>query len=73
LFGSIVHDTARPDGDVDALIGVDPVTRFDLVDLVGVKNLLGDHLGREIDVVERDSLKPLLRDSILTEAETVFG
>jgi putative addiction module CopG family antidote len=69
LFGSIVHDTARPDSDVDVLIGVDPATQFDLV---AVKNLLGDHLGREIDVVERDSLKPLLRDSILTEGETVF-
>jgi putative addiction module CopG family antidote len=73
LFGSIVHGTARPDSDVDVLIGVDPEARFDLIDLVGVKNLLGDHLGREIDVVDRDSLKPLLRDSILPEAETVFG
>ncbi len=73
LFGSIVHGTARSDSDVDVLIGVDPAARFDLIDLVGVKSLLGDRLGREIDVVERDSLKPLLRNSILTEAETVFG
>jgi putative addiction module CopG family antidote len=73
LFGSIVHGTARPDSDVDVLTGVDPAARFDLIDLVGVKNLLGDHLGREIDVVERESLKPMLRDAILTEAETVFG
>jgi hypothetical protein len=73
LFGSIVRGTARPDSDVDVFIVIDPAARFDLIDLVGVKNLLGDHLGREIDVVERDSLKPLIRDSILTEAETVFG
>jgi hypothetical protein len=73
LFGSIVHGAARPDSDVDVLIGVDPAARFDLIDLVGVKNLLGDHLGRAIDVVDRDSLKPIIRDSILTEAETVFG
>jgi uncharacterized protein len=63
----------RPDSDVDVLIGVDPAARFDLIDLVGVKNLLGDRLGREIDVVERDSLKPMIRDSILAEAEPVFG
>ena len=73
LFGSILHGAARPDSDVDVLIGVDPAARFDLIDLVGVKNLLGDHLGREIDVVEENSLKPMIRDSILTEAETVFG
>jgi uncharacterized protein len=73
LFGSIVHDAARPDSDVDVLIGVDPAARFDLVDLVGIKNLLGDYLGREIDVVEKNSLKPMIRDAILAEAETVFG
>ena len=73
LFGSILHGTARPDSDVDVLIGVNPVAPSDLIDLVGIKNLLGDRLGREIDVVERDSLKPMIRDSILTEAETVFG
>ncbi|HET6237978.1 MAG TPA: nucleotidyltransferase domain-containing protein [Acetobacteraceae bacterium] len=73
LFDSIVHGRARPDNDVDVPIGVDPAARFDLIDLVGVNNLLGDHLGREIDLVARDSLKPLLRDSILTEAEAVFG
>ena len=49
------------------------MARFDLIDLVGVKNLLGDRLGREIDVVERDSLKPSIRHSIVTEAEMVFG
>ena len=43
---------ARPDSDVDVLIGLDPAARFDLIDLVGVKNLLGDHLGREINVVK---------------------
>jgi putative addiction module CopG family antidote len=73
LFGSIMHGAARPDSDVDVLIAVDPAARFDLIDLVGVKNLLGDRIGRDIDVVERDSLKPMIRDKILNEAETVFG
>lgn len=73
VFGSIVHDMARPDSDVDVLITVDPAARFDLIDLVGVKNLLRDRTGREVDVVERDSLKLVIRDRILTEAETVFG
>ena len=73
LFGSIVHGMARPDSDVDVLIRVNPAAPFDLIDLVGIKNLLGDRLGREIYVVKRDSLNPMIRDSIMTEAETVFG
>lgn len=72
LFGSIVHDAARPDSDVDVLVSIDPAARFDLIDLVGLKNLLTDRLGHEIDVVEKDSIRPLFRSTILTEAETVF-
>ena len=45
---------------------------FDLLDLVGVKNLLTDRFGRAVDVVEREALKPRIRDRVLSEAETVF-
>jgi putative addiction module CopG family antidote len=72
VFGSVVRGQARSDSDVDVLIGIDPAMAFDLLDLVGVKNLLADRLGRPVDVVEREALKPPLRDNILAEAETVF-
>ena len=72
VFGSVVRDLARPDSDVDVLVDVDPTRTFDLYDLVGVKNLLADRLGRTVDVVEREALKPRIRDSVLSEAETVF-
>ena len=73
LFGSIVQGRARSDSDVDVLIGLDPTARFDLIDLVGVRNLLADRLGRVVDVVEQGSLKPPIRDRMLAESETVFG
>jgi putative addiction module CopG family antidote len=72
VFGSVVRGQAQSDSDVDVLIGIDPAMAFDLLDLVGVKNLLADRLGRPVDVVEREALKPRLRDNILAEAETVF-
>jgi putative addiction module CopG family antidote len=72
VFGSVVRGQARSDSDVDVLIEIDPATKFDLIDLVGVRNLLGDRLGHPVDVIERKSLKPRLRDSILAEAEAVF-
>ena len=72
VFGSVVRGQARPDSDVDVLVDVDPAAQFDLLDLVGVKNLLADRLGRTVDVVEREALKPRIRDSVLAEAETVF-
>ena len=72
IFGSVVRGQAQPDSDVDVLVDVDPARTFDLVDFVGVKNLLADRLGRTVDVVEREALKPRIRDSVLSEAETVF-
>jgi hypothetical protein len=72
VFGSVVRGQAQPDSDVDVLVDVDPAAAFDLLDLIGVKNLLADRLGHTVDVVEREALKPRVRDSILTEAETVF-
>jgi putative addiction module CopG family antidote len=72
VFGSVVRGQAGPDSDVDVLIGIDPLAAFDLLDLVGIKNLLTDRLGRPVDVVDRDALKPQLRDNIVAEAERVF-
>jgi uncharacterized protein len=72
VFGSVVRGEARPDSDVDVLIDVDPAKTFDLVDLVGVKNLLADRLGQSVDVVERAALKSRIHDSVVSEAETVF-
>ena len=72
LFGSVVHGASEPDSDIDVLIAVGPGVNFDLIDLVGVKNLISDRLGREADVVDRECLSPLIRETILAEAETVF-
>jgi putative addiction module CopG family antidote len=72
VFGSVVRGQAQSDSDVDVLIDIDPAASFDLLDLVGVRNLLADRLGRPVDVVERKALKPRLLDGILAEAETVF-
>jgi putative addiction module CopG family antidote len=72
VFGSVVRGQAWPDSDVDVLIDIDPAAALDLLDLVGIRNLLTDRLGRPVDVVDREALKPQLRDNILAEAEMVF-
>ncbi len=72
LFGSVVRGEAKPDSDVDVLVAVDPAASFDLLDLVGIKNLIGETVRREVDVIEEGSIKPRVRDGILAEAETVF-
>src|SRR5208283_6132171 len=51
VFGSVVRGQAWPDSDVDVLLDIDPAAALDLLDLVGIRNLLTDRLGRPVDVV----------------------
>jgi hypothetical protein len=72
LFGSAVRNEAEADSDIDLFIDYDPRKKFSLVDLVGIKLLLEDTLGVEIDVTTRDSLHPMLRTDIEKSAVRVF-
>lgn len=72
LFGSYARDEARPDSDIDVLIDLDPSRPFSLVDLAALRIYLSDILARDVDVVERDSIKPLLRNEVLSESLDVI-
>ena len=72
LFGSAARDEAKPDSDLDLFIDYDPSKKFSLIDLVGIKYLLEDELGVEVDVTTRDSLHPMLRQGIEQSAVRVF-
>ena len=72
LFGSSARDDAGPKSDLDIFIDYDPKRKFSLVDLAGIKHLLEDELGVEVDVTTRDSLHPKLRRDIEKSAIRVF-
>ena len=72
LFGSMARDEAGADSDVDLFIDYDEASRFSLVELVGIKQLLERRLGVPVDLTTRDSLDPLLRARIEASAERVF-
>ena len=72
LFGSTARDDATSASDLDLFIDYDRASRFSLVELVGIKQLLEERLGVPVDVTTRDSLDPLLRARIESAAERVF-
>ena len=72
LFGSTARDEATAPSDLDLFIDYDQGSRFSLVDLVGIKQLLERRLGVPVDLTTRDSLDPLLRGRIEASAERVF-
>ena len=72
LFGSVLRGEEGPDSDLDLFIDYDPAGRFSLIELVGIKQLLEDRLGVEVDVTTRDSLHPMLREEIEQAAIRIF-
>jgi predicted nucleotidyltransferase len=70
LFGSAARNQMRPDSDIDILVQIDK--DISLLDFVALKLDLEDALGRNVDLVEYDTIKPLLRDSILSNQETIL-
>ena len=72
LFGSTERDEAAAESDLDLYIDYDRNSRFSLVELAGIKQLLERSLGVPVDLTTRDGLDPLLRDRIEASAERVF-
>ncbi len=66
IFGSVARGELREDSDVDILVEIER-DDISLLDFVGIKLELEDALGRKVDLVEYDTIKPLLRERILAE------
>lgn len=65
LFGSCVRGEMREDSDIDILVEIEK--DISLLDFVGLKLEIEDALGKKIDLVEYNTIKPLLKDRILNE------
>jgi uncharacterized protein len=72
LYGSTARDEAKADSDLDVFIEYDRASRFNALDLVGIKQFLEDHLGIGIDITTREGLHPRLRDRIERSSIRVF-
>jgi uncharacterized protein len=69
LFGSVIRDDFRPDSDLDVLVEFKPGATpgfFAMEDLRAELSALA--AGREVDLVTRAALHPLLRDRVLAQA-----
>lgn len=65
LFGSVARDEAGPDSDVDVLVEFIGPTTFDAH--MGLLLYLEDLLGRRVDLVTANGIKPRLRPLIARE------
>jgi len=63
----------RPESDIDLLVEFLPQANTSLLDHAGLMLDLSDLLGRKVDLVSKNGLKPLIRDFVLEEARLVYA
>lgn len=72
VFGSITRGEARAGSDIDVLVELDQNSPLGIFQYARLKLYNNEILDGDGDVVNRRTLKPLLRDSILRHAVRAF-
>jgi predicted nucleotidyltransferase len=72
LFGSMARGDNRPDSDIDILVEFDPDARVTVFDYAGVKDYIAGLFEQPVDVIDREALKPHLREPSARDAVYAF-
>lgn len=70
IFGSFARDEQKLTSDIDVLVELERET---FKDYMGLLSFLEDIFGRKVDLVMKDTIKPIIRDRILRETVYVPG
>ena len=70
IFGSLAKGEAKTSSDVDILVEIK--NNMSLLDFIGIKIELEEVLKMRVDLVEYDTIKPLIREKILSEQVTIL-
>ena len=73
VFGSAARGDMRADSDIDLLVDFQPDAPGGLLAYTGLMLDLSEVLHRKVDLVEREALRPLLRQAVLSEARTIYA
>ena len=73
LFGSAARGEARPNSDIDLLVEFLPEAEPGLLDHAGLMLDLEALLGRKVDLVSKNALKPLIRNSVIQDSRRLYA
>jgi len=73
VFGSVLRQDYRPESDVDVLVEFDPDAQVGFLTLSRMQRELSMLMGRPVDLVPREGLKPKIREAILSSAEELYA
>jgi len=72
VFGSAVRPDFSEQSDIDLLVLFKPEARIGF-EFVALQRELSEAIGRRVDLVPKNGLKPLIRDEVLAEAQVVYA
>lgn len=73
LFGSVLGNNFHDDSDVDILVSFQPTAHVGFVTFSRMQRELSGLFKRPVDLVPIDGLKPVIRDSVLSNIEEVYA
>ena len=74
LFGSVLSEDFRPDSDIDVMVSFEDNAGWDLFDWVDMIEELKVVFGRDIDLVEKGTIRnPFRRHSIMMHNEVLYA
>jgi predicted nucleotidyltransferase len=73
LFGSMLGQDYGPDSDVDLLVSFEPAARVTFSTLAKMQRELEALLGRPVDLIPKDGLKPVIRNQVLATARVLYA
>jgi len=74
IFGSSIREDFSKSSDVDILVSFDKNSEITLFDIMDLEKEFSQLLKREVDIVEKESLKnPIRKDKILSTREIIYA
>jgi len=74
IFGSSIRDDFTQNSDVDILVSFKPNSEITLFDIMELEKEFSKLLNREVDIVEKESLKnPIRKNKILSTREIIYA
>ena len=74
LFGSSIRGDFSQNSDIDILVSFNKDSEITLFDIMDIENEFSSLLKRDVDIVEKESLKnPIRKNKILSTREIIYA
>ena len=73
LFGSALRDDFGPESDLDLLVRFESEARIGFLAFARIQRELTELLGRPVDLVPKEGLKPAIQTEVLESSELLYA